>query len=287
MNETAVAARQSAYVLLQLDRPEEALEALGRDFDAEDPWSWHARAAALLALDRYGDAAKAAEEGLARDPEEAFLFDALASARTGLKDYAGAEEAILAALRLDSEDADYLTRYAHIAARAGQMEKAEKLVLRALSVDPENAFALQMHALLATAQGDRAAMIARSKELLHHLPENALGHRLLGAAHADGGSMDAAADHLRRAVWIDPTDNDGAEAVRDARIQSHWLLWPLRPLMRWGAAPVWIAAVGTMFTLRAMNYQRALSIVLVVWLVYCVYSWVVPPFVRRLARRRH
>ena len=41
-----------------------------------------------------------------------------------------------------------------------------------------------------------------------------------------------------------------------------------------------------MYGLRAMKFYRASTIVVVVWVVYCVYSWVVPPIVRKLARRR-
>ena len=276
-------AQGRAYTLLQLGRAEEALEMLARDFDAEDPWSWHLRVTALLQLDRHEEAERVAEDGLAEHAEQEYLLDALAAARIGLGDYAGAEKAILAALRIDAENADFLTRYAHVVARAGQLEKAEKLVLRALSLEPESAYALHMHALLATAGGDRAAAIARSRELLRHWPEQPHGHHLLGYANADA-SVDEAAEHARRAVELDPTDDDAAEFARDLRARSHWLLWPLRPIMKWGPGPVWIAFIATMFLLRALKQRTALAVLLVVWLVYCVYSWTMPHLVRRLTR---
>lgn len=276
--------REQAYTLLQFGRPADALDTLARDFDAADPWSWHLRAAALIALNRHEEAARAAEDGLSEHPEQPYLLDALAAARIGLDDFAGAEEAILGALRIDAENADFLTRYAHVVARVGQIEKAEKLVERALSLEPESDFALQMHALLATAGTDRAAAIARSRELLRHWPEHPLGHRLLGFGQADD-RVDEAAEHARRAVQLDPYDEDAAELARELRQRSHWLMWPLRPLIKWGPAPVWIAAVATMFLLRALKLHGALSIVVVVWIVYCVYSWTVPHVVRRLTRR--
>lgn len=277
--------RDAALVLLELGRPEEALEMLARDFDVEDPWSWHARAAALLALDRYAEAARAAEDGLAEDPEHPYLLDLLAASRLALEDYAGAEAAILEALRLDAAEPELLTRYAHIVARVGQLDKAEKLVLRALSIDPENAYALGMHALIATARDDRGEALARSRELLRHVPESTTGHYLAGIAHFDEARVDDAADHLRRAVSLNPADEDIAENAREARARAHWLMWPLRPIMRWGGAPIWIGMIVVFLTLQALALDGLLAAVIVLWVVYCVYSWVVPSIVRRLVRR--
>lgn len=271
-----------AAVLLQLGRHAEALETLGEDFDAADSRSWQLRATALIALERYADAETSAEEGLAIEPEDAWLLDTLSAARLGQGDLSGAEEAILAALRIWADDADLLTRYAHVVARDAQMDKAEKLVLRALSVDPENTYALQMHTLLAAASSNPRAMLERSRELLRHTPESPMAHHLLGAAHAEQGRIDDAADHFRRAVSLDPRDNDYAQAAREARAQSHWLMWPLRPIARWGPAVVWIGGVATIFTLRALELHRASTIFAIFWLVYCVYSWVMPSVVKRL-----
>lgn len=134
------------------------------------------------------------------------------------------------------------------------------------------------------AQNDRAGSIARSHELLRVVPENVLGHRLLGAAHADAGRIEEARDQFVRAVRIDPTDHGTAEAAREAKLASHWLLWPPRPLHKFGTAPVWISAIGLMFALRAMKMRTAASVVAMIWVAYCVYSWVAPSIARRLTR---
>lgn len=285
-NDVDTSAREQAFLLIRIGRPEQALRALAKNFDAEDVWSWQARAAALLALDREDEAAEAAEQGLAVDPEHPFLLDVLAAARLTTGDFVGAEEAILSALRIDSEDADLLTRYAHIVARVGQMEKAEKLVARALSIDPLNEYALQMHALLGTASNDREAAMVRSHALLRHVPDSSLGHRLLGAAHASGGRVDDAADHLYRAASLNPGDENIVAAAREARWQAHWLLWPLRPIHRFGAGPIWIAAVVIMMVLRAAKLHALLTPFVFAWIAYCVYSWVAPPLVKKWAQRR-
>ena len=279
------AARDAAWLLLGAGRPQEALVKLRDGFDASDPWCWFVRASALLRLGRHDDCIEAAKEGLALDGENVHLLDTLAAARIQTGDLAGAEEAILSALRVDAEDADLLTRYASIVARAGQLEKAEKLVARALGIDPENEYALQMNALLATASGDTAETIARSRELLRHAPEHPLGHRLIGASHVERGRVVDADDAFTDAVRLDPSDHDTAEAAREIRVLRHWLLWPLRPAMRIGNVGLWLGAVVTMLVLRALDLRTALVCFATVWVLYCVYSWIAPPFVRWLIRR--
>ena len=273
-------------LLLRAGRAEEALLRLRDGFDVADPWCWYARAAALLRLERYDDCIEAAQEGLALDGENIYLLDVLAAVRTYTSDLAGAEEAILAALRVDAEDADLLTRYASIVARAGQVEKAEKLIARALAVDPENEYALQMHALLATASGNTSETIARSRELLRHVPEHPLGHRLIGASHVERGRVADADDAFADAVRFDPSDHRTAEAAREVRVLRHWLLWPLRPAMRIGNVGLWLGAVVILLVLRALQLRTALMWFAAVWVIYCVYSWIAPPFVRWLIRRR-
>lgn len=278
-------ARDAAMRLLEIGRADEALHKLRDGFDSDDAWCWFVRAAALLQLDRYDDCVEAAKAGLSVDPEHIHLLDVLAAARMGTADLAGAEDAILTALRIDAEDPDLLTRYAHVVARAGQMEKAEKLVARALTIDPENHYALQMDALLATASADSRAIIARSHALLRHSPENPLGHRLLGATHIDEGRFDQASDAFSEAVRLDPSHHETAESAREARLYRHWLLWPLRPALRMGAGPLWIAAVATILLLRNLKLDSAALWFSLAWVVYCLYTWIAPSVVRRLVRR--
>lgn len=274
----------AALMLVSLRRSDEALQLLASDFDAGDPLAWYARAMALAGLGRHAEAARAAQDGLAVDAEHVGLLSTLASARLGLEDFAGAEDAILEALQLDPENANNLTHYAHIVLRVGQLDKAEQLVVRALSLDPENAFALQMHAILAAARNDRGALVERSRELLRVMPESTLGHQYMGTAHADAGRLDRALDHFVRAVQLDPADREAAEIAREAKLQAHWLLWPLRPLRKHGVAAVWIGAFAFIGGLRLIGLDRVAFVAAMAWFAYCVYSWIAPPLVRRLLR---
>ena len=275
---------QTAMHLVSLERYEEALEKLAESFDVEDPWHWWARGTALLELDRIDEAIEAAKSGLSADAEAPELLALLARCRMRQDDLVAAEEAILGALRLDAEDADNLALYALIVAKAGQIDKARKLLARAKAIDPENTRTLRVETALAMASGNDREALLRSRELLRIDPEDAHAHSMAGAVLHDRGDVDDAAPHFRSAVVERPSDHDVAEIARENLYWRNPFMWPLRPLKRFGMGPVWIAGVVLMFAARAAGNEIGAAAV-ILWVAYCVYSWVVPPLVRRLWRR--
>lgn len=275
----------AALQLLQIKRPEEALKKLAEAFDPEDPWEWWLRGVALFDLDREQEAIEAVGHGLAIDPEATELLALLARCRLSLRDLAGAEEAILAALRLDPEDPENLSLYAHIVAADGQFEKARKLLERARMLDPENEAAMRMQSFLAAARGDDREALLHSRELLAINPEDASAHRVAGSLLHRRGDVDNAASHLRTAVVIEPFEHGTAELARENRLWRNPFMWPLRPLQRVGMAQMWIGAVAIMFIARRIAPPGVQLTIAVVWTVLCVYSWVVPPLVRRWINR--
>ena len=270
--------------LIALGRPAEALTELAKNFDAEDPQHWWLRGLALFGLDRTDEALDAVESGLRVDPESPLLLDLAARCYSRRGDLVEAERAALAALRLDSEDADLLALYALIVAKAGQIDKARKLIAEARRVDPENASALRIEAAIAVSRGDEREAMLRGRELLALNPEDSHAHGMVGELLHDRGDVDAAAEHLRTAVVNDPSDPVAAEIARDNLAWRHPLMWPLRPAQRYGAARVWLAGIVLLMLVRATKNQPLMITVGIAWLAYCVYSWVVPPIVRRLVR---
>lgn len=275
----------AALQLLQMKRPEEALKKLALAFDPEDPWEWWLRGVALFDLDREEDAIEAIGHGLAIDPESTELLALLARCRLSLRDLAGAEEAILAALRIDPEHADNLSLYAHVVAADGQFDKARKLLERARRLDPENEAAMRMQSFLAAARGDEREALLRSRELLAINPEDVTAHRVAGSLLHRRGDVDDAESHLRSAVVIAPFENGTAELARENRLWRNPFMWPLRPLQRVGMAQSWIAAMAILFVARRIAPPGVQLTLAVFWIVLCVYSWVVPPLVRRWINR--
>jgi len=274
----------NARHLIALHRSEEALTELARDFDSEDPDYWWLRGLALFALDRTDEAIDAAASGLRIAPESPVLLDLVARCYSSRGELVKAEQAVLAALRAHAEDAELLALYALIVAKAGQIDKAHKLVAAARRIDPENASAIRIEAAIAASRGDERETLLRSRELLALDPEDAHAHLIMGEVLHDQGDVHGAAEHLRTAVVSDPRDSVAAQIARENLAWRHPLMWPLRPVQRFGAAKVWIAAIVVLMAARMTKSNPIMLTATITWLAYCVYSWVVPPIVRRLVR---
>lgn len=274
----------AAQHLVSLGRPQLALDKLAEAFAPDDPLFWWLRGVALFDLDRTSEALASARDGLQLDPESTLLLSLATRCHIALGELSAAEQTALAALRLDPDDPDLLAQYALIAARAGQPEKAAKLIARARRIDPEHAGALRIDAALAMARGDAREALLRSRELLAIDPEDPHAHALAGGVLQERGDLDAASAHLRHAVLYDPSDNDYADAARQNLALTHWAMWPLRPIQRFGAAPVWLTGVALVYGSTYIG-PRVSTTVVISWIVYCVYTWVVPPLVERRIRR--
>ena len=274
----------NARHLMTLSRHGEALEELQKEFDSEDPSHWWLRGLALYGLYRIDDALNAAASGLRIDPENTLLLDLVARCHANRGDLVEAEQAILAALRVDPEDADLLALYALIVAKAGQIDKAKKLVAQARRIEPENASALRLEASIAVARGEDREALLRSQEMLAINPEDSHAHLLAGEVLHDRGDVDEAAEYLRTAVVSNPRDSVAAEIARENLVWRHPLMWPLRPLHRFGPAKVWIAGIVLLFLARSTKNTTLMLVAGLTWLAYVLYSWIMPPIVRRIVK---
>jgi tetratricopeptide (TPR) repeat protein len=277
-------ARTNAEHLLSLGRVDEALAELNRDFDSEDPMFWWLRGLALYYSNRVDDAMAAVQSGLRIAPEWSPLLELLAQCHLSRHDLVAAEEAVLAALRADAEDPDLYALYAQIVAAAGQTEKARKLLAQARRLDPEHADAVRVEAAIAASRFDHQETLRRGRELLSIDPQDSRAHLLTGEVLHHRGDVGDAAEHLRTAVVNDPTDELAAEIARDNLVWRHPLMWPLLPAKKFGSAKVWIAGISVLLLARTMRNNAITLTLACVWIAYCVYSWVVPPIVRRLVR---
>ncbi len=288
MNEPQLQSLSLAAHYLSIERPQRALETLAQVDEAlvDTALFWELRAQALFHLERHAEAAEAAAQGLERDGEDVDLMRLHADSLAHLGRLAEAERVALRALALQPEDASLLCSYAFIAARGDQLDKAARLAERAAELAPESRRVEATRLLLAHLRGEGRKARGHARALLADAPEDAGAHYLAAVAEAHDGRASVAARHLLVAARLDPGDRDFAEAARQARFETHPLLWPLRPFAKLGTAGTWIAAVGAVFGLQALGYGKASAITAMVYVGVCVYSWVMPPLLRRWLRRR-
>jgi Flp pilus assembly protein TadD len=274
---------------LEIGRPERALSALddsGAEHEANARF-WLLRAHALAQLERHDDALRAAREGLTVEPESVELLDVAADAAAELRDFEEAERLRLAALRLDPDDPQLLAGYAMLLARCRQLDKADRVLARAESVDPDDPAVMAARAAVAYFKGDDRSSRRHGERLLSEWdPDHPAGHAFAGLHHARRGSAGRAQRHFESAARYDVSDHELADVAREARIDAHWSLLPMRPITRFGPGPVWLVSIAVMGALFALGLQTAALVWALVYIAYVVYTWTIAPLARKLLERR-
>lgn len=274
---------------LEIGQPERTLELLaGSAGDGlEGEVFWLLRSQALYELDRYAEASEAARAGLARSPDSSGMLYLLSNAEAERGNLAGAEEALLAALRIAPDSAEYLARYGVLVARGGQFDKAERLLQRAAALEPDSADVARARAICAFLRGDDRAMARESKAYLASRPDDQYAHYLVGQALLQRRDLGGADRHLRAAARINPSNHEIVAEARDVVWRTHPLLWPLRPFVRLGTLKVWLGFVASVLALQALGLSAVAGVLAILYVLMCVYSWVVPPLLRRWLRWRN
>jgi tetratricopeptide (TPR) repeat protein len=276
-----------AQALLAAHRPEEALSELAR-LPAAEAISRAAallRCYALIRLERWPEAGVAARAGLAENGPDPDLLYVLGRAEQAAGHLEVAERALLDGLAMAPHDVDLLCAYAELCAANNQPDKAEKLVARAQATAPESAGVFSTRIQVAHARGDDRAAQRIAQQFVAVHPENPAAHAMLGGMSAVRGQVDPAYAGLRQAAASAPTEQWYAESAMDLRIAKHPLMLPVRPFIRFGPLKTWVAAIVVIYGLRLIGLPVPAVVAAGLWVLLCVYSWVVPPLVRRWMRR--
>jgi len=273
---------------LQVDQPERAVAALDEGDEAllESFEYWELRSAAELAAGRRGKSREAIRSGLSIWPEHPTLLWRLAHIELNDGNLAKAEETILKAIALFPESPDLIATYARVVTQAGQFEKAEALIAKASEIEPTNDEVGKARIVLAIAKGDDNAARDKAREALATAPDEAGLHATMGALEADAGRTSTAGRHLEQAAQLDlSTASENADLYREILLRRHPLMWPLAPIFRFGPWAIWGAFIFAFVALRAAGQSVLAIVVGGVYLVFCIYSWTVPPLLRRWYNR--
>ena len=146
-----------ALAKLQLGDAKGSLEAAGTAVAAgpELEWGHRLRAIALIQLGRKGDAKAAALEAARLEPETATTHIVLAKALQATGDEAGATAAARHAIELDPEDADTHSTLGEVLFEQGRAREAIPAFEAALRLDPEDATSLNNLAVARLQRFDR------------------------------------------------------------------------------------------------------------------------------------
>jgi tetratricopeptide (TPR) repeat protein len=281
----AAGALELAERYLAIGRATDALAALERAEPEDDPERFHLlRAEALLLDDRVDEAAAASEDGLAVDPESIALLLVRAHCHELRGELAAAERRLLAALRQLPEEPSLLCRYGRLVARGGQLDKARRLLAEALRLEPDAPEAARLAFLIEHLAGDDRAAAATSRLLLANDPEDTQAVAMLGLSLLERGEHRAARAVMMPAAALEP-ERLGPLA-REARLRTHPLMWPLWPVVRFGGVAIWFVGVGAILVAGRIGDGGLALPVAIVYVSWCVYTWVAPPLLRRYLRGR-
>ncbi|GAB1692463.1 tetratricopeptide repeat protein [Krasilnikovia sp. M28-CT-15] len=276
-----------AQAQLVAGRPEQALAELAElsIVDAFSPPAMAIRCAALMWLKRWADAAEAARSGLAAGGPDPQLLLWLGQAEREMGRPEAAEQALLGGLTVAPSDVHLLCAYAELCAAEGQPDKALKLAERAAAEDPHAAVVFATRVRVAYALGDDREAQRISQEFVAAHPGDPYALALLGSSAAQRGDVEAAYLHYGQAAAAWPTHEPLGEAAFAMRVARHPLMRPLYPMRRFGPLQTWLAWIAVSTVLRAAGFTTLVLTLSPLWFLYCVYSWVVPPLLRRWLRR--
>jgi predicted Zn-dependent protease len=163
MNAIAI---EAARRYIEIGLPERALESLSQlDLDEDiGAVGLCLRGSALLAMERYDDAAATARDGLRAAPDSTALLHLLSRVEAARDRLGDAEAAILAALERRPDQTDLLVHYADLLMRGGVLDKARRVLDAAAASEPDSLLVLQTRVALAYLRGrDREAARLRAQ----------------------------------------------------------------------------------------------------------------------------
>ena len=238
-----------------------------------------------------------ADSAIALEPESPLAHVAAGVVAASRRRYAQAEIHLLEAASLDPGN-DWVQReLAHTYLIWHKPARARECAQRALELQPDQPANVVLVGEMALADGDAARAGQLALQALEDDPEHIDAVVLLGRVELQRGETREARQHAIWALQLDP-DDTGARALLCAIKARESLLLGL-----WWRFQAWVSAgsssrailllVGLYVAYRAAvillegegadaRYVQALQ---VVWLAFCVYTWVAPAMFDRALRK--
>jgi Tfp pilus assembly protein PilF len=281
-------ALQRARMLLQVERPNEALRELTSAL-AEDPEDVDAHALMALGyaqLERFEDATRSARQAVSLAPDAAFVHYVLG---TILCDRDRDKEALVSAreaIRLDPDDADHHGLEASCLAGLARWKEMLASAERGLALEPAHVRCLNLRAtaLRQLGRADEAATVLESA--LAERPDDPDTHATYGYASLQRGEYRTATLHFREALRLEPQHASARAGLVEALKAENplyrpilwWLLWCSRMSSGRGLLVMFGIMYGVRMLSRALKEVPGLSVlggVLIIVYVFVVWtSWV-------------
>jgi tetratricopeptide (TPR) repeat protein len=236
--------------------------------------------------DRNDDALGTVQQVLLSDPNDEsarlLYFELLLERR----DNVDAERVIIELLREYPEHAHYYGRYAQLMLKTLNFDKSRQLALEGLKYDPDSVECLAAQTVCDFIERPGKTTGQGLQQLLVRHPQSVRTLLLVVVSLEQRGQRGEALNIARELLRAQPDNQGIVDIVKQLRLVTHWSMWPLWPVVRFGwsgSVAIWLIAVFGLNALRRYDPALAATIGLAVF-AYVVYSWVWPPILKRLMR---
>ena len=255
----------------------------------------HASLALCLVDRRLVDVARAeAELAMSLDPDQAVCHRAMAHVLLAEGQRRAALDALATARELEPEFAQVYVTISAIERMLGQ--DGEAALRRALELEPEDPSVLAAWSEFERERGDLDEAEAKAREALEFDAEHAEAILALGWVLMQRGRLDEARDLAATALRQDPGDADALRLLASCRARKSlvlglWFRFNMK-LAQLGEGKSIAVMLGAYVVVRILylvlidlGHEQAAQVVLIAWLVVCVYTWIGPGLFRRMLQR--
>ncbi len=265
--------------------------------EAPDDADAHAcLALCLVARHRLHAAGLEAKLALALDPDSLSAQTAMASVAIANRRFRDAEAHLEAAHALSPGDADLNAMSATLYTAWGRSEQALDSIRQAHALAPEDPSILAQYGGLEFTGGRRDMARTCAEQALEIDPEHVGALTLLGLCDLADGRVEDARAHAVWALQNAPGDEGALTLLAAVKARESWLLglwWRFQTWITAGSNRRAIALlVGLYLVYRAAGIAlvdhgvaNGASLLSVVWLGFCVYTWSAPAIFERSIRR--
>ena len=228
------------------------------------------------------------EKVLSLDPRHESARRLLFHIHNAERRFAEAEGVVIDLIKDYPEDADLYAQYSMLMLETQHLEKAQKLAEQAVRLGPGDEQALLASALCAFVANPSPEANHRLQELVRRYPDSVRTVITMVMVLADRGRHKEAHLLSQELLRAYPDNEPLVDMVVALRVQNHWSLKPLWPMQRFGwagSAGLWVVFVVLFAVLPKTPLAPWQGPILVVVLIYVVYSWIYPSILSRLMKR--
>lgn len=282
---------ERAKLLLEQGRNKDAIQQLQQVLQQEpqNDFALSLMGRCLYNQKKYDEGMGFIKQAIAIHADEDYYFYLLAFGHYYKDQNLVAQRMLNKAIELNPYIADYFGLSALIYIEEIELKNALKKANEGLAIDPENITCLNARATALNKLKQTDAAVETMRTALEQNPENEFTHTTIGWNFLEKGRHKDAASHFREALRIHPNleaAQSGLKQALKSRIPPYrWLLqysfwisnkgknlqWIL-PLALFALVRVVIAVLG-----KESNFSAAVMIVMAVYLLFVVTSWVINP----------